>query len=230
MRLIFSERFSLMHIPISSMGKFLSLAQFPMDNLSLQIVPSLGLILCQLTPFIYFVINRSSTSHLNPRIFHPSVCWWSVTGVWISWEFPPFWVLKYPYNCFSFHFCFLFIAVLFIFMLSVLFLVAVIHLPFLFLMQSTYWCIRALLNAGELSSSFFPGIYDLFMSPFQCNTKCIVISFLVLWSICLSSLLVHFKNVPEDLRSGTVQVFITLTEFLLKSLDSRNFLIQMNYF
>ena len=42
-----------------------------------------------------------------------------------------------------------------------------------------------------------------------------VISFLVLWSICLSSSQVHFKNDPEYLTRGTTWVFITLIRILL---------------
>ena len=46
-----------------------------------------------------------------------------------------------------------------------------------------------------------------------------VISFLVLWSICLSSSLVHFRKGPEYLTRGTAQVFIPLIRFLLESLS-----------
>ena len=50
------------------------------------------------------------------------------------WEMSLVCLLKYPYSCFSSHFCFLVIAVLLIFVLFVLFLVAVIHLSLLFFM------------------------------------------------------------------------------------------------
>ena len=40
------------------------------------------------------------------------------------------------------------------------------------------------------------------------------ISLLVLWSICLSSTLVHFKNGPEYLTRETAKVFISLTRLL----------------
>ena len=36
--------------------------------------------------------------------------------------------------------------------------------------------------------------YSLSTSSLGCNALCIVISFLALWSICLSSYLVHFKK------------------------------------
>ena len=46
------------------------------------------------------------------------------------------------------------------------------------------------------------------MSLLGCKTLFVVISFLVLWSICLSSSLVHFKNCPEYLTTGTTKIFI----------------------
>ena len=63
---------------------------------------------------------------------------------------------------------------------------------------------HSFLNTRTLSTSFLEG-YAL----------CSVISFLVLWSICLSSYLVHYKNGPEYLTRGTTQVFIPLIRFLL---------------
>ena len=59
--------------------------------------------------------------------------------------------------------------------------------------------------------------------------QCLVISFLVLWSICLSSSLVYFKNGPEYLTRGTAQVFIPLTRFLQQSFVSSNFLALLRY-
>ena len=40
--------------------------------------------------------------------------------------------------------------------------------------------------------------YSLSTSSLGCYAFCIVINFLVLWSICLSSSLVDFKNGPEE--------------------------------
>ena len=54
----------------------------------------------------------------------------------------------------------------------------------------------------------------------------IIISFLILWSICLSSSLVYFKNGPDYLTRGTVQVFI----FLMRFLFSRSFPVRLRYF
>ena len=54
-------------------------------------------------------------------------------------------------------------------------------------------------------------------------------SFLVLWSICLSSSFVHFKNGPKYLTRRTVQVFIPLMRFLLYTLLSSSFPILLKY-
>ena len=56
-----------------------------------------------------------------------------------------------------------------------------------------------------------------------------VIIFLVLWSISLSSSLVHFKNGPEYLTKETAQVFIRFIRLQLFSLISSNFLILLRY-
>ena len=57
-----------------------------------------------------------------------------------------------------------------------------------------------------------------------------VISFLVLWFICLSSSLVHL-NGPEYLMRVTAQIFIPLIRFLflLYSFVSRSFLVLLKY-
>ena len=54
-----------------------------------------------------------------------------------------------------------------------------------------------------------------------------VISFLVIWSICLSCFLVHFKNGLKYLTRGTAQVFIPLIRFLL--FVSSSFLVRLRY-
>ena len=56
-----------------------------------------------------------------------------------------------------------------------------------------------LMLASPLSP--FLDTYNLPTLSLGCNALCIVISFLVLWSICLSSL-IHFKNSPEYLMMG----------------------------
>ena len=56
-----------------------------------------------------------------------------------------------------------------------------------------------------------------------------IIRFRALWSICISSFLVLFKNGPEYITNSTAQVFITLTRSLLKSFISSSFLILQRY-
>ena len=56
-----------------------------------------------------------------------------------------------------------------------------------------------------------------------------VISLLVLWSICFSSSFVHFKNVTEYLTRGTAQVFIPLIRFLPHSFVWSSFLILLRH-
>ena len=48
---------------------------------------------------------------------------------------------------------------------------------------------------------------SLSTSSLRCNTLCMVISFLVLWSICLSSSLAHLRKDPEYLTRSTAQVY-----------------------
>ena len=67
-------------------------------------------------------------------------------------------------------------------------------------------------------------------SSLGCNTLYMVISFLVLWSICLSSSLVHFNEGPEYLTKGTTQVFIPLICFLQDSSVSSSFLVLLKYY
>ena len=124
--------------------------------------------------------------------------------------------LKRPSSCFSSRFCFLAIFVLLIFMSSVLFLVAVIRIPLSFSVLSLSRCIDALtfsMQVSPLPPSFLD-TYSLSTSSVGCKTLFLVINFLVLWSICSTSSLVHFKNGPEYLTRGTTQVFIPFTRFL----------------
>ena len=77
-----------------------------------------------------------------------------------------------------------------------------------------------------LASPLPPSFLDtnsLSMSSLGCNALCMVISFLVLWSICLSLSSVHFRKGPEYLTRGTAQVFIPLIRFLLESFVSSSF-------
>ena len=78
--------------------------------------------------------------------------------------------------------------------------------------------------ASPLPPSFL-GTYSLSTSSLGCNALCMVISFLVLWFICLSSSLVHLRKGPENLTRGTAQVFIPSIRFLLESFVSSSFLV-----
>ena len=82
--------------------------------------------------------------------------------------------------------------------------------------------------ASPLPPSFLD-TYSQSTSSLGCNALCMVISFLVLWSICLSSSLVHFKKGPKYLTRGTAQVFIPLIRFLLHSFVTSSFLVLPRY-
>ena len=76
---------------------------------------------------------------------------------------------------------------------------------------------------------FFPKTYNLSTSSLGCKALCMVISFLILWSICLSSSLLYFKKGFEYLTWGTALVFIPFIRFLLYSLLSSSFLVLLRY-
>ena len=151
-----------MHIPFVRIDKFKFLAQFPVDHLPHPVVSSLVLVFvlvcrirllcdswfrpnyhmtytCNSVASILFLfvslvfmalfcaaIRRDLVSLLKfPFHRHFLVFSCEISSVCRS---------KYPYSRFSFHFGFLIIIVLLIFMLSVLFLIAVIILSLLYLM------------------------------------------------------------------------------------------------
>ena len=100
-----------------------------------------------------------------------------------------------------------------------------------FFMSPSSRCIDAAMLSSMLESSLPPSFldtYSLLTSSLGCNALCMVISFLVLWSICLSSL-VHFKMGPEYLTRGTAKVFISLIRFLLHSFVLSSFLVFLRY-
>ena len=140
--------------------------------------------------------------------------------------------LKYTKNCFSFHFCFLVIIDLLILVLLVLFFDSLISHFWLFLccLLSSFRCIDVIytLPATYLSPSFLD-TYSLFSSTLRCKALCIVISFLVLWSICWNSFLIHFKNDSVYFTRGTTQVIIPLIKFLLYRLVLISFLVLFRY-
>ena len=98
-------------------------------------------------------------------------------------------------------------------LLSVLFLMAVISPRSYFSMLSSSRCIDVSTLSSRLASPLprsFPDTYSLSTSSLGCNGLCMVINLLVLWSICLSSSLVHLRKGPEYLTRGSAQVFILL--------------------
>ena len=129
-------------------------------------------------------------------------------------------------------FCFLVFVILLSIVLSVLFLMAVNQSSFVFF----YVVFESLYRLLTLSSMLaiplppsFLGTYSLSTSSLVCNALCLVISFLVLWSIYLSSSLIHLRKGPEYLKRGTAQVFIPLIRFLLESFVSSSFLVLLRY-
>ena len=75
----------------------------------------------------------------------------------------------------------------------------------------------------------FLDTYSLSTLSLGWNALCMVISFLILWSICLSSSLSHFSKDPEYLPKGTVQVLIPLIRFLINSFVFSSFLVLLRY-
>ena len=94
----------------------------------------------------------------------------------------------------------------------ILFLVAAIGLPPRFSMSSSSRCIDGSTPSSMLASPLPPFLLDTFnmsTSSQGCNALCIIISFLVLWSICSRSSLVHFKN-------GIIIIIIIIIDFVLR--------------
>ena len=135
-------------------------------------------------------------------------------------------------SCFSSNFCFeVFVVVPFILMLLALILVALISLSLLFLMYFSSAGINSLTLSSMLASPFRSSFLDTY-SPSLLSLECKALSivhFLVLWSICLSSSLVHFKKSPEYFTLETTRLFIPLIRFQLPSLISSCFLVRLRY-
>ena len=83
--------------------------------------------------------------------------------------------------------------------------------------------------ASPLPPSFLE-TYSLSTLSLGCKALYMVFSFLVLWSICLSYSLVHFKKGPEYLTRGTASVFIPLKKFLQHSFILSSFLVILRYY
>ena len=91
--------------------------------------------------------------------------------------------------------------------------------------ESLYRCVNAVSVLASPLPPPFLDTYSLSTSSLECNTLCMVISFLVLWFICLISSLVHFRKGPEYLT----RVFIPLIRFRLESFVSSSFLVLLGY-
>ena len=100
-----------------------------------------------------------------------------------SWEILLICCLKYLWNCFSSHFCFLGIVVLLILVLCLFFSGRCKQSFFTFfqvVFELLYRCIDAIFSAGECSSSFFFDAFNQSMSSLRCKFVCIIVSFVVL--------------------------------------------------
>ena len=86
----------------------------------------------------------------------------------------------------------------------------------------------SLMQASPLLPSFLDG-YGLSTTFLGGNALCMIMSLLVLWSVCLSYSVFLFKKVPEYLMRCTAQVFILLISFLLDSFVSSSFLVLLGY-
>ena len=127
--------------------------------------------------------------------------------------------MKYPYSCF---FTFLF-SRYFDYCLSVCAKVVSVDIAVTGCWDQHFFVIKifleslncflwAIFNAGESSSRLIESVYVIF----ECKTLNIVINFLVLWSIYLSSSFANYKNGSEYLTSWTSRVFIPLNKNLLQ--------------
>ena len=104
--------------------------------------------------------------------------------------------------------------------------------PPCFSMSSSSRCIDVSTLSSMLTSHLPPSFldtYSLQTSFLGCNALYLVIGFLVLRSICLSSSLIHFKKGPEYLTKDTAQIFIHLIRFLQDSFVWSSFLVLLRY-
>ena len=85
--------------------------------------------------------------------------------------------------------------------------------------ESLYRCVNAVFNAASPLSPSLLDTHSLSTSSLGCNTLGMIISFLVLLSICLSSSLVHFTNGPEYITRGPPSIYpydkVSTREFCL---------------
>ena len=105
-------------------------------------------------------------------------------------------------------------------------MLSVLSEHFYVVIESLYRCINDVYNDDVIFLLYF---LIQSTSSLGCNALCIVIRLLVLWSICVSSSLVHFKNGPDFLTRVTAQIFIPLIRFLLHSFVFSSFLVVLRY-
>ena len=108
-------------------------------------------------------------------------------------------------------------------------LLSIFHCIFDVVFESSYRCIDTIFNASDPASSFSWHIQSVYVTS-GCKTLNIVMLFLVLWFICFSFLLIHFKNGPEYLKCRTSQAFILLMKSMLYSLVLNIFLVLLRCF
>ena len=111
------------------------------------------------------------------------------------------------------------------------FLVTITNLSWLFLMLSSSCIDASTLSSMRASPSppSFHDTYSLSLASLECNSLSIVITFLVYWSIYISSSRVHFKNDPDYHTRRTAKMYILLTRFLLLIVVSLSFLVRLRY-
>ena len=94
---------------------------------------------------------------------------------------------------------------------------------FYVLLKSFYWLVNAVSMLASPLPPFFLDLYSLSTSLKGCYALCMVITFLVLWSLCLIFSLVHFKNAPEYLTkmySPGIYSFDIIVIFIILRLAS----------
>ena len=117
-----------------------------------------------------------------------------------SWAIPPVCCLKYPYSCFSYNFCLLGVFIVCFFSSVCLYIVIVVtgccnkSFSLFFLKCLLRVPEFMLLRNPQCCRTLFSITYNPSVSSLECKALFIETNFLVLWSICPSSILVGFKN------------------------------------
>ena len=139
--------------------------------------------------------------------------------------------------CFSFFFFLFIVTFLSCLRLSMLFVADVINLVLLFLCYPKVFPSMETINGSPLSFARENPLLPSFFYTYSLSTPFIVCQalekssiFFILWYICPSSSVAHFRNGPEYLTRRTSQVFIPLIKFLLQRFVSRSPKIFFRYF